>query len=399
MSEASAASQRDAQLLEARQLLQMGRAADAARLYESVLALDPQNIEALNVVGVSLVSSGDDARGLEFLARATKLAPDAFVARLYRGRAHERLGDPDAALRQYLRAIKTAQAAGQWRNAATTSPGLRPLVEHALGFVMQGRRALYGRIFDRLASRFGDADLGRVRECLQVYLGERTAQTADARQRPRDLYFPGLPTTPYFDRALFAWAEALQSHTSAIRDELRAVMEGGAGAEAVFADEKLARENLQGASPKWDGYYFYRHGHRRDDNCERCPRTTQALDCVPLMRVRDLGPEVMFSFLAPGTHLLPHHGVTNARIVVHLPLIVPSDCALRVGGELHAWREGELVFFDDTYEHEAWNRSGEMRVVLIMDCWNPHLTEVERAAAHDLMAAIGDFDRASAADD
>jgi len=33
------------------------------------------------------------------------------------------------------------------------------------------------------------------------------------------------------------------------------------------------------------------------------------------------------------------------------------------------------VFFDDTYEHEAWNRSGETRVVLILDCWNPYLTE------------------------
>jgi len=25
------------------------------------------------------------------------------------------------------------------------------------------------------------------------------------------------------------------------------------------------------------------------------------------------------------------------------------------------------VVFDDTYEHEAWNRSGETRVVLIFD--------------------------------
>jgi len=97
--------------------------------------------------------------------------------------------------------------------------------------------------------------------------------------------------------------------------------------------------------------------------------------------------------LSPGTHLLPHRGVTNARIVAHLPLIVPVDCALRAGGEVHVWREGRLVFFDDTYEHEAWNRSGETRVVLILDCWNPYLTEAERAATGELMAAIGDFDR------
>ena len=388
-----------AQLQQARQLFQSGRATDALRVYEDVLQGDPDNLEALNIVGMACVSRGDDARGLPLLERATKLAPEAFVARLYRAQALERLGHRDAAFRHYLRSIKTAQSAGQWRNAATTSPALRPLVEHALAFVMQHRRETFTRVFDALTTRFAASELGRVRECLQIYLGERPAPITDARQRPRDLYFPGLPTTPYFDRSSFAWADAFESHTSAIRDELRGVMRAGSGAEAVFGDEALARQNLQGASPKWDGYYFYRHGHKREDNCARCPQTTRALELAPLMHVRDLGPEVMFSFLAAGTHLLPHHGVTNTRIVVHLPVIVPTDCALRVGGEIHAWQEGQLVFFDDTYEHEAWNRSGEMRVVLIMDCWNPHLTEAERAAAHDLMAAIGDFDRATSADD
>jgi aspartate beta-hydroxylase len=77
--------------------------------------------------------------------------------------------------------------------------------------------------------------------------------------------------------------------------------------------------------------------------------------------------------------------------VGHLPLIVPENCALNVGGELHAWRQGRIVVFDDTYEHEAWNRSSEPRVVLIFDIWNPHLTEAERSAVADIVDAIGSF--------
>jgi aspartate beta-hydroxylase len=77
--------------------------------------------------------------------------------------------------------------------------------------------------------------------------------------------------------------------------------------------------------------------------------------------------------------------------VGHLPLIVPGDCALNVGGESHVWQEGRIVVFDDTYEHEAWNRSSEPRVVLIFDVWNPHLTEVERSAVADIVEAIGSF--------
>jgi len=99
----------------------------------------------------------------------------------------------------------------------------------------------------------------------------------------------------------------------------------------------------------------------------------------------------LHSVFTPGTHLLPHRGVTNARAVSHLPLIVPSDCTLRVGGEERQWREGQTLVFDDTYEHEAWNRSRQVRVVLIADVWNPYLTELERAAINDVITAIGDL--------
>jgi aspartate beta-hydroxylase len=159
----------------------------------------------------------------------------------------------------------------------------------------------------------------------------------------------------------------------------------------VFHCDELERSNLRGAAPRWTGFYLYRHGARREENCRRCPATMAALDELPLSHVPEHGPEVLFSFFAPGTHLLPHQGVTNARVVGHLPLRVPPQCALRVGGELHEWREGEVVVFDDTFEHEAWNRSAATRVVLIFDLWHPELTEIERAALSDLVVTIGDM--------
>jgi aspartate beta-hydroxylase len=148
------------------------------------------------------------------------------------------------------------------------------------------------------------------------------------------------------------------------------------------------------SKPSWDGYYFYRHGERRNDNCSSCPQTSAMLDSISLCHVREHAPEAFFSVFAPGTHLLPHRGVTNTRVVGHLPLTVPDDCALRVGGEQHAWQEGRMVVFDDTYEHEAWNRSDRTRVVLIFDLWNPYLTEAERSAITDLVPAIGDLRKA-----
>jgi aspartate beta-hydroxylase len=78
--------------------------------------------------------------------------------------------------------------------------------------------------------------------------------------------------------------------------------------------------------------------------------------------------------------------------VTHLPLVIPEgDCKLVVGGEAHAWQEGRCVTFDDTFLHEAWNRTDRQRVVLILDTWNPYLTEPECIALRDLVEKIGEF--------
>ena len=103
------------------------------------------------------------------------------------------------------------------------------------------------------------------------------------------------------------------------------------------------------------------------------------MDTLPICRIPDKAPNVFFSILKAGSHIPAHTGVTNVRSVVHLPLIVPEGCEFRVGGETRSWVQGRAFAFDDTIEHEAWNRSAADRAVLIIDVWNPYLSDHERA--------------------
>ena len=111
---------------------------------------------------------------------------------------------------------------------------------------------------------------------------------------------------------------------------------------------------------------------------------------LPIEAPADVRPvELFFSRLKPGTHIPPHFGIANNRVTIHLPLIVPGDCEIRVGTEMHAWREGEIFAFDDSFEHEAWNRSSADRVVLIFESHHPDLSPDERRAIEYAIEARG----------
>jgi aspartate beta-hydroxylase len=411
----------------AQELLRQGRIPEAESAFARLLEAAPDHVEALNVMALSALRGGQTRRALDYLRRAAavdpkdaltqhhlgralecagdfpqalqayqtavRLRPEFVVARLYWADSLERAHELDSAVVQYVRALEDAQRNGKWLSAESTPAALRPMVEHAVRTVRDHRGLAFANLFEPLAKRFGKDSLARVAHTLRVYLKQETAVLPDPRQSPKFLYMPGLPATPYLDRSLFPWIEDLENSAAAIQAELAALLPQSRGAERVFSSEELERANLRGSgvAPSWTGYYFYRHGERREDNCAQCPATASALAPLPLSRVRDHGPEVLFSVFTPGTHLLPHRGVTNTRAVAHLPLMVPEECALTVGGEIHSWVEGRVVVFDDTYEHEAWNRSARTRVVLIFDIWNPYLTDIERLAIADLIAAIGDF--------
>jgi tetratricopeptide (TPR) repeat protein len=408
-------------------LLKQGKAKEAEVAFRRVLETEPDHIEALNVVGLAALRDGDIDRALTLLkhaaavdgaqglthlhlgrahaaafeleaaaaAYAAALArePKLHAARLHLAELHEKRGDTMRAVMTYARALNDAQAEGRWLNPATTSVALQGSVDHAQQFVRERRLAGFAELMEPFAKQYGRGALRRVEQAVRIHLHLEQPVFPDPRQKPTFLFFPGLPATPYLDKELIPQIEGLEASANEIRAELLALLPSAAGRERVFHTGELEQANLRGLEepPSWNGYYFFRHGERRADNCAACPNTAAALDALPLARVPGHGPEVLYSVFSPGTHLLPHCGVTNTRVVGHLPLLIPEDCELRVGGEDHHWREGEVVVFDDTYDHEAWNRSDRTRVVMIFDLWNPFLSVPERAVLAELVIAMGEF--------
>ncbi|MFN3609944.1 MAG: aspartyl/asparaginyl beta-hydroxylase domain-containing protein, partial [Hyphomonas sp.] len=147
---------------------------------------------------------------------------------------------------------------------------------------------------------------------------------------------------------------------------------------------------LQG-SLDWAAFYIWKDGVYIEENARRCPVTASAFKNIPLDFMPQKTPSVLFSRLKPGAHIPPHTGLINIRLIGHLPLLVPGPAWLRVGNDVHHWKEGRLVVFDDTIEHEAKNEADETRVVLLFDFWRPELNAREREKVAALMEAISDY--------
>jgi aspartyl/asparaginyl beta-hydroxylase (cupin superfamily) len=126
-------------------------------------------------------------------------------------------------------------------------------------------------------------------------------------------------------------------------------------------------------------------------NAERCPATLAALADLPIPRIEGRSPMALFSVLKPHTHIPPHSGMLNTRLIVHLPLIVPDGCRLRVGNDVRDVVTGKVMIFDDSIEHEAWNDSDATRVILLFEIWRPELSAAERAALTAMFEAIGSY--------
>jgi len=391
------------------QLAERGQSVSAAVCWHRVLELETDFPPALNNLAMQAMQRGDLSIARDLLQRAVTAAPDYTMAHANLSHVHSALGDPDAALMEINAAIRAEpvawgahvekarllEAQGKPRAAASSygaamaympeaaqrSPEMQPLIEHARRVIAENqalmREFLLGRMGDLLRTG-SPRQLERFQHSLDVVTGRRDM----ALSRPLTLPFPRLPSIPIFHREDFDWAPAVEAAFPDMLRELKTLLEE----QAEFVpyvempdDEPKGQFAPLDRNLDWGAYYFWKSGKLDEEHAARCPRTVAALaDNAPMCTVPDRAPVTFFSALKPGTHIAPHHGATNTRLTVHMPLIVPPDCALRVGGETHVWRPGELVMFDDTILHEAWNNSDRLRVVLIFDVWHPMLTSLER---------------------
>jgi aspartyl/asparaginyl beta-hydroxylase (cupin superfamily) len=403
-------------------LASSGRWDEAEEVWLEVRRREPQHPRALFSLGVHALKRGDGGAAHELLSAARKVAPSDLLvlmtlcaarqslgdaegereaieaslaidpyflpALLAKGRWIERFGSRASAAATFANALKVAPPPAHW------PPSLRHELEHARDFAARYSEELDAFLARELEQRLRPlpgALAEQWREAASILAGKTKPYPAIANQ----LCVPRLPAIPFFERERFPFLAPLEAKTAAIRAELEAALAADRERFTPYiqyaAGQPLNQWRELNHSLRWSTLHLWRNGERVEENLARCPETARALAALPLAIVDGLCPNVMFSVLAPKARIPPHNGETNARVVAHLPLIVPEGCSYRVGFEWRRWRVGETLIFDDTIEHEARNDSDEERVVLIFDLWNPLLTGDERELVKALTAAARAF--------
>lgn len=390
---------------------QQNRRAESVALLEAVLAADPRHLAALNTLAMIALNGGDAAAARHWLEQAVQVEPDAAPIWFNLHQAHDLAGDAAKAMASLDRALlldpyylpamlmkadllrrleRALEATAMFRAILAVGPdpdALPPPVRAALANGQAlvaaedaARAAAIAAPLAAVRAAFPEADLGRA----MAYAEQRTGRRTVYVQQPIGGHFPYLPALEFFPPAHFPWFAALEAKTGEIREELLAVLADPGETMRPYVAFDATQPVNQWAelnhSPRWSAFFFWEDGVKNVVNCGRCPATTALLETLPLLDLPGKGPTAMFSILLPGTRIPPHTGSNNVRATVHLPLVVPAGCGFRVGAETRMVEAGKAWAFDDTIEHEAWNDSDTPRAILILDTWNPLLTEGERAA-------------------
>jgi aspartate beta-hydroxylase len=394
--------------------MQAGRLEEAARGWESVLSLAPDHPLALMHLGQHALYRGQPQQAQHLLQKAAQADPGNPAVPLNLSFVFRALGDTARETEALIRALtidpyflpallaraallertgNTRQAAKIYKDVLTiippgarVEPWLAEPLAHARAVVESDRAALAAHLKTRLETAVAshpEADLSRFEEARDVMIGARKAFLS----QPTLLHYPRLPAIPFYRREEFPWLEEVEKATPVIQQELAAQLAAG-GDFSPYVDHPDGVPLNQWAdlnrSADWSAYFLLKEGRRIADHILQCPKTAALLQTLPLVDIQGIAPAAFFSLLKPRTLIPPHTGVTNTRLVVHIPLIVPEGCWFRVGNEKREWRIGEALIFDDSIEHEAWNGSDAPRYILIFDIWNPLLSQAER----DLVSAL-----------
>jgi hypothetical protein len=178
-------------------------------------------------------------------------------------------------------------------------------------------------------------------------------------------FIPGVPARPFYDPSEFVFTKILEDNYQTIKTELVNLLSQNAAGFKGYVSEGASR--VAG----WNTFNFFFMGKKFEENCALCPKTTAILESLP----RFEKDHIMFSALNPHARIKAHTGPMNGILRAHLGLVVPGGAYIRVGKEEQAWSEGKVMVFDDSFEHEVWNHSDQVRIVLFLNFWHPCLSE------------------------
>lgn len=326
------------------------RNAERAAL-QSILRANSRDVAALLAMGQSFADSGDERAAVSWFTTATNQAAVSRIA-----------------------------------------PALIPLLDRAKSYCEQAKSRFSAQFESTLSAIADDcAATPALRHAVDLLQGRSEIYL----QQPTMFYYPGLPQRAFYERHEFDWVAGIEAQSAALREEFLALM----SADEPFApyiqrsDSRPASSSPLLEDPSWGAAYLWQSGERTA-LAARCPTTIAALDTAPIPHIAARSPMALYSRLKPGTHIAPHHGLLNTRLICHLPLVVPDGCGLRVGHETREWRFGEMLIFDDSVEHEAWNRGSADRTILLFEIWRPEIPVEERSLLARLFEAIDEVDPA-----
>eukprot|EP00736_Rhodelphis_marinus_P003162 Rmarinus@m.1043 len=190
------------------------------------------------------------------------------------------------------------------------------------------------------------------------------------RQRAGNEYVKGLPSQPFFENNGIEFIRILEEGYPTIRAEFEHIY---SVSPDIFPSQG---QNLVSDKSMWREF---RIGARHTEHRKLFPNTLKVIDAMlQHVELADDQGSVKFSIMEEGAEVAPHCGPTNARLRAHLGIIVPKGAYIKVAGEVRAWEEGKVLFFDDSYDHEVWHHGKGRRVVLIVDVWHPLLNDEQR---------------------
>jgi aspartyl/asparaginyl beta-hydroxylase (cupin superfamily) len=357
-------------------MLARGVPDQAQLLFSRAASANPNQPAIWANLASSLKALGRRMEELDAIEKALALEPRHLSALLQKGDYLEETGDPRGAARSFQAALDSLPVGMEMPQH------LKEAFDRARAKVEADREGLARALEAPLAEirdQHGGEAQRRVEACLDHLMGKRRAYHS----QPTWMYFPGLPAIEFFDRTMFPWLDALEAEAGKIRTELLRVLVADREGLQPYIDfpAGLPLDQFKdlNRSRKWSAYFLWNQSQPVPGHISRCPVTARTLEeVVPRCRVAGRAPTAFFSILDPNTRIPAHTGVTNTRLTVHLPLVVPPNCGFRVGATTREWIPDQAWVFDDTIEHEAWNLSDTPRAILIFDIWNPLLTAAER---------------------
>lgn len=397
---------------------------EAEAQWAEVLKIEPTHSQALCSLGMHALQRGDVSGALAYLETSRSAAPRDLLTLMTIAAAHRQqqnasgeLEAIDALLSVDPNFVPALLAKARWMELHSTPASAAALYRAALLLSPPERdwpadfrvqlgeaRQFVGRYASELLQHLNarlEPELDKLAPGLSPRWREAVAIRAGLAEpsvsRSNQLHVPRLPAIPFYDRSAFPFLRALEQRTEIICGELAGLIESHSDGFVPYIayrpGEPVNQWHKLNNSLDWGAYHLWRNGQPVEENLQHCPETARILKSLPLASIDGLCPNVFFSSLQPKTHIPPHHGESNARLIAHLPLLVPEGCRLRVGFEEREWKVGQTLVFDDTLLHEAVNNSNELRVVLIFDLWNPLLTNEERILTSKLAAATREFGR------